>query len=103
MAGRLILCTCILLLTACPFVASAFDYRDLTNQFAHPSHSEQRGISLEEAISRARRQPDDKILSAETVSLDGRRVHSIKILTSRGRVKRVQIDADTGRPTARRR
>ena len=103
MDGRLILCAWFLLLTASPFVASAFDYRDLTNQFAHPSQTEKRGISLEEAVSRARRQPDDKILSAETVSVDGRRVHSIKVLTSRGRVKRVQIDADTGRPAARRR
>ena len=58
---------------------------------------------LDEAVSRARRQSDDKILSAETVRIDGRRVHRIKVLTSRGRVKHVQIDADTGRPAARRR
>ena len=101
---RLISCAWIILLAACPLVATAFDFQDLTNQFAHPSHSEKkRGISLDEAVSRARRRSDDKILSAETVRVDGRRVHRIKVLTSQGRVKHVQIDADTGRPAARRR
>ena len=100
---RLIICGWIILLAACPLVAAAFDYRDLTNQLAHPSHSEKRGISLDEAVSRARRQSDDKILSAETVRVDGRRVHRIKILTSDGRVKHTQIDADTGQPATRRR
>jgi uncharacterized membrane protein YkoI len=101
--GRLIICVWIIALAARPTVAAGFDFRDLTNQFAHPSHSEKRGISLDEAISRARRQSDDKILSAETVRVDGRRVHRIKVLTAQGRVKHVQIDADTGRPAARRR
>ena len=100
---RLVIYAWIILLAACPPLAVAFDYRDLTNQFAHPSHSEKPGISLDEAVSRARRQSDDKILSAETVRVDGRRVHRIKVLTSQGRVKHVQIDADTGRPAARRR
>jgi uncharacterized membrane protein YkoI len=99
--GRLIIGAWIFLLAACPLVASAFDLGDLTNQFAHPSHSEKRGISLDEAVSRVRRQSDDNILSAETVRVDGRRVHRIKVLTSQGRVKHVQIDADTGRPAAR--
>jgi uncharacterized membrane protein YkoI len=99
--GRLIICGWIIVLAACPLVAAAFDFRDLSNQFAHPSHSESQGISLDEAVSRARRQSDDKVLSAETVRVDGRRVHRIKVLTSRGRVKHVQIDADTGRPAAR--
>jgi len=101
--GRLIICAWIILLAACPLVAAAFDFKDLTNQFAHPSHSEKQGISLDEAVSRARRQSDDKILSAETVRVDGRRVHRIKVLTGQGRVKHVQIDADTGRPASRRR
>jgi len=101
--GRLIICAWIILLAACPLVAAAFDFKDLTNQFAHPSHSEKQGISLDEAVSRARRQSDDKILSAETVRVEGRRVHRIKVLTGQGRVKHVQIDADTGRPASRRR
>ena len=100
---RLVIGAWTILLLALPPVAAGFDIRDLTNQFAHPSHSEKRGISLDEAVSRARGKSDDKVLSAETVRVDGRRVHRIKILTSQGRVKHVQIDADTGRPAARRR
>jgi uncharacterized membrane protein YkoI len=100
---RLVIGAWTILLLARPPVAAGFDIRELTNQFAHPSHSEKRGISLDEAVSRARKKSDDKVLSAETVRVDGRRVHRIKILTSQGRVKHVQIDADTGRPAARRR
>jgi uncharacterized membrane protein YkoI len=100
---RLVIGAWTILLLVRPPVAAGFDIRELTNQFAHPSHSEKRGISLDEAVSRARGKSDDKVLSAETVRVDGRRVHRIKILTSQGRVKHVQIDADTGRPAARRR
>jgi uncharacterized membrane protein YkoI len=99
--GRLIICGWIILLAVRPLAAAPFDFGDLTNQFAHPSHSESKGISLDEAVSRARRQSDGKILSAETVRVDGRRVHRIKILTRDGRVTRVDIDADTGRPARR--
>lgn len=99
--GRLIICGWIILLAACPRVAAPFDSGDLMNQFAHPSHTESRGISLDEAVSRVRRQSDGRILSAETVRSDGRRVYRIKVLSRDGRVSRVDIDADTGRPAPR--
>lgn len=51
------------------------------------------GVSLDEAVSRVRRQTNGKILSAETVRIKGRPVHVIKVLTPDGRVKRVRIDA----------
>lgn len=51
------------------------------------------GVSLDEAVSRVRRQTNGKILSAETVRANGRMVHVIKVLTPDGRVKRVRIDA----------
>jgi hypothetical protein len=101
--GRLIICAWVVLLAARPVAAAPFDYRGLTNQFAAPATSEGRGISLDEAVSRARRQSNGKILSAETVQVDGRRVHRIKILTRDGRVTRMEIDADSGRPAPRRR
>jgi len=102
MGRRLIIRGWLALLAACPVAAIAFDYRDFTNQFAHPpSHSERNGISLDEAVSRVRRQSGGKILSAETVHVDGRRVHRIKVLTTNGRVTLVDIDADTGRPASR--
>jgi uncharacterized membrane protein YkoI len=100
---RLIICACIVPLAAGPRVAACFDFRDFSKQFAQSASSEGRGISLDEAVSRARRQSDGKILSAETVRVDGRRVHRIKILTRDGRVTRMEIDADTGRPARRRR
>jgi len=101
--GRLIICAWIILLAACPLVAAAFDYQDLTNQFAHPSHSEKQGINLNKTVSHTHRQSNDKILSAETVHVDEQRIHRIKILTKDKRVKHTQIDADTGQPAARRR
>ena len=99
--GRLIICGLMLLLAAAPRVAAPIDYRDITNQLAHPAYSEKQGISLDEAIARARRQSDGKILSAETVRDGGRNVHRIKILTRDGRVKRMQYDAASGRPAPR--
>ena len=99
--GRLIIYAWMLLLAAAPRVAAPIDYRDITNQFAHPAYSEKKGISLDEAIARARQQSDGKILSAETVRDGGRNVHRIKILTSDGRVKRMQYDAASGRPAPR--
>jgi uncharacterized membrane protein YkoI len=99
--GRLIIGGWIILLAACPRAAVPFDSGDLINQFAHPSHTEKQGISLDEAVSRVRRQSDGRILSAETVRSDGRRVHRIKVLSRDGRVSRVDIDADTGRPAPR--
>ncbi len=99
--GRLIIYGWMLLLAAAPRVAAPIDYRDITNQLAHPAYSEKQGISLDEAIARARRQSDGKILSAETVRDGGRNVHRIKILTRDGRVKRMQYDAASGRPAPR--
>jgi uncharacterized membrane protein YkoI len=101
--GRLISYGLIVLLAVMPGVAASIDFRDLTNQFAHPATTEQQGISLDEAIARARQQSDGKILSAETVRERGREVHRIKILTREGRVKRMQYDAASGRSSSRRR
>jgi uncharacterized membrane protein YkoI len=55
------------------------------------------GVSLDEAVSRVRRQTDGKILSAETIVVEGRNVHRIKVLTGKGRVRRLQVDAQSGR------
>jgi uncharacterized membrane protein YkoI len=90
-----------LLLAVAPRVAAPIDLRNITNQFAHPAYSEQQGISLDEAIARARQESDGKILSAKTVRDGGRNVHRIKVLTRDGRVKRMQYDAASGRSTPR--
>ncbi len=55
------------------------------------------GISLEQAISKVRRQYGDvTILKAETKRKNGRRVHRVKFLTEGGRVRTVKVDANTG-------
>lgn len=55
------------------------------------------GISLNQAIAKARQSKKDKVLSAETVHKNGRKIYRIKILTRDGRVKRIRIDARTGK------
>ena len=59
------------------------------------------GISLDQAVAQARQQHQGKVLSAETLRVDGRKVYRIKILTKNGRVKRTQIDARSGRTESR--
>jgi uncharacterized membrane protein YkoI len=53
-------------------------------------------ISLEEAVSSARDRYPGRVLSAETRNEDGRTRHNIRILTNDGRVRRLQIDAQSG-------
>jgi hypothetical protein len=89
----------IILLAAPPVVTEAFWFPGAPVYVAQAANG---GISLDEAVSRVRRQTQGKILSAETVRSDGRSVHRIKVLTQDGRVERLLIDAQNGRPAARR-
>ena len=99
---RWLLAVWLLWFTAVPCTASAYDFRDFTNQLAHPPATGQsQGISLDEAVRRARQQHRGKVLSAEAVRIDGRKVYRIKILTKDGRVKRIHIDARTGQTVSR--
>jgi len=60
------------------------------------------GVSLDEAVAQARRKnKKGKVLSAETVRVNGRKVHRIKVLTRDGRVKRTQVDAGNGQKNKR--
>lgn len=49
-------------------------------------------VTLEQAVERIRNKTGGRVLSAETVVKDGRRVHRIKIL-SEGRVRVYYVDA----------
>jgi uncharacterized membrane protein YkoI len=51
-------------------------------------------ITLEEAARQAARQYDAKVISARTVTVNGQRVHEIKVLTKDGVVKTVRIPED---------
>ena len=98
-SGRLITGWLVLLLatllTTAPVLASPFHYPHLL--IAKNNHGNNGGISLDEAVAKARRQNEGKVLSAETIRDNGRTVHRIKILTKDGRVKRTRIDARTGK------
>ncbi|MEJ2577207.1 MAG: hypothetical protein P8106_11185 [Gammaproteobacteria bacterium] len=92
----------LLWLAAVTATASAYDFGDFTNNLVHPQSSgRSEGISLDEAVARARREAGGKVISAETVRQGNRSVHRIKILTDDGRVKRLQYDAASGRPSKR--
>jgi uncharacterized membrane protein YkoI len=56
-----------------------------------------RRTSLEDAVSEARGRYPGRVLSAETDRRGGRESHRIRILTRDGRVKRLDMDAESGR------
>lgn len=98
---RLITGGLMLLLAAGPVPASPQPHPLLL--IAQRGHADNGGISLDEAVRRARQQYKGKVLSAETIRVDGRKIYRIKILTKNGRVKRIRIDARTGQTISRRR
>lgn len=53
-------------------------------------------ISLDEAVELVRREFEGRVVSAETRSANGRRVHVIRIFDN-VRVRDVHVDAETGR------
>lgn len=58
------------------------------------SVAQSEGITLDQAVRQVRRATGGRILSAETVSVDGRRVHRIKVLTPDHRVRTIRIRAE---------
>lgn len=56
-----------------------------------------RRTSLEQAVNEARDRYPGRVLSAETQRRGGRESHQIRILTNDGRVKRLNMDAESGR------
>lgn len=57
----------------------------------------ERRTSLEDAVSEARDRYPGRVISAETRRKNGRDSHRIRILTDDGRVKRLNVDAESGR------
>ncbi|MCB1774353.1 MAG: PepSY domain-containing protein [Gammaproteobacteria bacterium] len=56
-----------------------------------------RPMSLDQAVSEARERYPGRVLSAETERRNGHDRHRIRILTDDGRVKRLDIDPESGR------
>jgi uncharacterized membrane protein YkoI len=98
-SGRLISGCLILLLATLPATgpALAVPHHYPHMLIAKNGQNNNGGISLNQAIEKARQSNKDKVLSAETVQKDGRKIYRIKILTKDGRVKRTRIDARTGK------
>lgn len=48
-------------------------------------------ITLEEAARKVAKEYDARVLSAKTVTIDGRRVHEIRIVTKDGTVQTVRV------------
>lgn len=55
-----------------------------------------RRTSLDDAVSEARGRHPGRVLSAETDRRSGRESHRIRILTRDGRVRRLNMDAESG-------
>jgi len=54
--------------------------------------AQQDRLTLDQAVQRVKSQGNARVLSAETIEIDGRSVHRIKVLTDAGRVKYIQVD-----------
>lgn len=87
------ICGLVTLLVAEPALSYRQDSGTDKAHFAQWLYVARNSISLDEAVSRVRRQTNGKILAAKTVRIDGRPVHVIKVLTPDGRVKRIRVDA----------
>jgi hypothetical protein len=55
------------------------------------------GLTIEEAIERVEARFGGRVVRAETRERDGRRVHRLRLLSEDGRVRTVEVDAETGR------
>ena len=80
-----------------PFSAPAagsefFEPADRPSQFAAPA-----AISLEQAADKVRRDTGGRVLSATPSEKGGRRGYDIRVLLDGKRVKKVFVDAHTGR------
>lgn len=62
-----------------------------------PALAGDRRKSLDQAVEEARDRYPGRVLSAETRNRGGKESHKIRILTDDGRVKRLNVDAESGR------
>ncbi|MDQ7091329.1 MAG: hypothetical protein Q9M50_11975 [Methylococcales bacterium] len=53
-------------------------------------------ITLDEATKKITEDTQNKVLNAETKTVENKEIHIIKILTEKGRIQHIQIDAETG-------
>ena len=61
------------------------------------------GLTLDEAVSRVRRETRAKILSADTKRIDGREEHRVRVLTDEGQVRGYRFGVGDGSSRSRER
>lgn len=55
-----------------------------------------KGITQKQAIDKATKQTPGKVLSVKTQTIRAIPIHSVKVLTDKGRVKTVKVNGQTG-------
>ena len=65
----------------------------LTLGVAEVSMAQQGGPTLDEVVKRIKSERNVRVLSAERVTVDGRPMYRIKVLTGDGRVKSIWVNA----------
>lgn len=87
----------ILLLCAAPAShARGSDVEGARGRQVAADSDRQGDTSLSEAAKRVQKSTGGRVVSAQTVQEDGRRLHRIKVLTQQGEVRIVYVDAATG-------
>ncbi len=54
-------------------------------------------ITLEDVIKKIMQDPKNKILAAKTEVLEGKKIHTVKLLTPSGHIQYLKIDAASGK------
>jgi uncharacterized membrane protein YkoI len=93
-AGRFLILVLALLTAA--NTAGAQQLIDRRHQQREPRGIVSSGISLDQAVQMAQNRYQAKAVKAETVTLGGKRVHQIRLLSAEGKVWMVRVDAETG-------
>ncbi len=57
-------------------------------------HTERTVVTLDDAVNRVKKRTNGRILTAETVTKKGRKMHRIKVLLPNGNVKVIFINAE---------
>jgi uncharacterized membrane protein YkoI len=53
-----------------------------------------REVSVQEAVAKAQQEANGKVLSVQTLTIGKRKVYRIKVLTTEGQVRVIQVSAD---------
>lgn len=86
------------LVTAGTILAEPFPrLRELRRRLEKGRWHDRGGISLDRAVTRIREGLGGRVLSAKTFRENHREVHQIRIINDQGRVRRIRVDAKTGR------